>query len=203
MSITTLKRKTNAKYGNHSTKNGFSLNNSRRVDAHTNQEQTQTPFLGVDSKGHGGYFGEYKQTINQSQYNNTHDPFNQPKPTTLSNHALLSKKLRPLNSGYPNNVVQPTKENDYETYIQSKVAELNHTTQSSGTCTISGTCTSTGNYQKTIGPMDYATYISTRLKKNKCLAPPKLTYPPRVQRNNVMGCYKNMTYDEYIEQQQC
>ena len=195
MSITTLKRKTNAKYGRHSTENGFSLNNSRRVDAHTNQEQTQTPFIGIDPKGHGGYYGEYKQTINKSQYNNTHDPFNQPKPTTLSNHALLSKKLRPLNSGYPKNVVQPTQKNDY---IQSKVAELNHNTQNPGTCNDKCGIIS---YQKTIGPMDYATYISTRLKKNKCLAPPKLTYPPYVQRNR--GCYTNMTYDEYIQQQQC
>jgi len=194
MSITTLKRKTAAKYGRHSTANGFSLNNSRRVNAHTNQEQTQTSFIGVDPKGHGGTYGEYKQTINKSQYNNTYDPFNQPKPTTLSNHALLSKKLRPLYSGYPNNVVQPTKENDYETFIQSKVADLSHDTMDSGTC---------GVYQKTVGPMDYATYISTRLKKNKCLAPPKLTYPPRIQRNNVMGCYKNMSYEEYIQQQQC
>ena len=194
MSITTLKRKTAAKYGRHSTANGFSLNNSRRVNAHTNQEQTQTPFIGVDPKGHGGTYGEYKQTINQSQYNNTYDPFNQPKPTTLSNHALLSKKLRPLYSGYPNNVVQHTKENDYETFIQSKVADLSHNTMDSGTC---------GVYQKTLGPMDYDTYIATRLKKNKCLAPPKLTFPPRIQRNNVMGCYKNISYEEYIQQQQC
>ena len=194
MSITTLKRKTAAKYGRHSTANGFSLNNSRRVNAHTNQEQTQTPFIGVDPKGHGGTYGEYKQTINQSQYNNTYDPFNQPKPTTLSNHALISKKLRPLYSGYPNNVVQPTKENDYETFIQSKVADLSHNTMDSGTC---------GVYQKTVGPMDYDTYIATRLKKNKCLAPPKLTFPPRIQRNNVMGCYKNISYEEYIQQQQC
>jgi hypothetical protein len=194
MSITTLKRKTAAKYGRHSTANGFSLNNSRRVNAHTNQEQTQTPFIGVDPKGNGGTYGQYKQTINQSQYNNTYDPFNQPKPTTLSNHALISKKLRPLYSGYPNNVVQPTKENDYETFIQSKVADLSHNTVDSGTC---------GVYQKTLGPMDYDTYIATRLKKNKCLAPPKLTFPPRIQRNNVMGCYKNISYEEYIQQQQC
>ena len=201
MSITTLKRKTAAKYGRHSTVNGFSLNNSRRVNAHTNQEQTQTPFIGVDPKGNGGCCGQYKETINQSQYNNTYDPFNQPKPTTLSNHALLSKKLRPLYSGYPNNVVQPTKENDYETFIKSKVADLSHNIQYSGTCYVGNNQSST--YQKTIGPMDYDTYIATRLKKNKCLAPPKLTYPPHIQRNNVMGCYNNLSYEEYIQQQQC
>jgi len=194
MSITTLKRKTAAKYGRHSSTNGFSLNNSRRVNAHTNQVQTQTPFIGVDPKGYGGCCGQYTQTINQSQYNNTYDPFNQPKPTTLSNHALLSRKLRPLNSGYPNNVVQQTKETDYETFIKSKVSELNHTTEDSGTC---------GTYQKKVGPMDYDTYISTRLKQNKCLAPPKLTYPPRIQRNNVMGCYTNLSYEEYVKQQEC
>ncbi|ADX06531.1 hypothetical protein 162310512 [Organic Lake phycodnavirus] len=194
MSITTLKRKSAAKYGRHSTKNGFSLNNSRRIDAHSNQEQTQTPFRGVDPKGHGGYYGEYKIHINQSQYNNTYDPFDQAQPTTLSNHALLSKKLRPLYSGYPTNVVQPTKEPDYETFVQGKVADLKHNNQQSGTC---------GTYQKTTGPMDYDTYIATRLKKNKCLAPPKLTFPPRIQRNNVMGCYKNITYEQYKNQQEC
>jgi len=50
MSITTLKRKSAAKYGRHSTKNGFSLNNSRRIDAHSNQEQTQHLFVGSTPK---------------------------------------------------------------------------------------------------------------------------------------------------------
>jgi hypothetical protein len=197
MSITTLKRKTAAKYGRHSTSNGFSLNNSRRID--TRQEPTYTPFIGTDPKGHGGFSGQYVIKINQPPCNNTYDPFNQPKPTTLSNHALISKKLRPLYGGYPCNVVQPTKETDYETLIQSKVANLTHNNVISGTC---GTSGKGGTYQQKIGPMDYDTYIATRLKKNKCLAPPKLTYPPRIQRNNVMGCYKNISYEEYIQQQQ-
>jgi hypothetical protein len=196
MSITTLKRKSAAKYGRHSTANGFSLNNSRRIGS--KQEPTYTPFIGTDPKGHGGFSGQYKITINQSKCTNTYDPFNQPKPTTLSNHALISKKLRPLYGGFPCNVVQPTKENDYETFLQSKVADLTHTTIESGSC---GTCGKGGTYQKTVGPMDYDTYMATRLKKNKCLAPPKLTFPPRIQRNN--GCYKNITYEEYIQQQTC
>jgi len=99
-----------------------------------------------------------------------------------------------LYSGYPTNVVQPTKEPDYETFVQGKVADLKHNNQQSGTY---------GTYQKTTGPMDYDTYIATRLKKNKCLAPPKLTFPPRIQRNNVMGCYKNITYEQYKNQQEC
>ena len=198
MSITTLKRKAAAKYGRHSTVNGFSLNNSRRVEAHTNQEQTQTPFKGVVPKGNGGFSGQYVQTINKSQYTNTHDPFNTPTPTVLSNHALISKKLRPLHGGYPANVVQPTTQEDYETYIQHKVAAVNDTPQYSGTCN-----DKTNTYQKSLGPIDYDTYMATRLKQKKCLAPPKLTYPPRIQRNNVMGCYDNISYEEYVKQQAC
>lgn len=192
MSIITLKRKTTAKYGRHSTQNGFSLNNSRRI--HSTMDPTHTPFIGVDPKGHGGYFGNYVINVQDPKCCNTSDPFNEPKPTTLSNHALLSKKLRPLYGGYPANVVQPTKENDYETFVQSKVANLKHNNQVSGTCE---------TYQQTTGPMDYATYMATKLKKNKCLAPPKLTFPPKIQRNNVMGCYESITYEEYVKQQEC
>jgi len=196
MSITTLKRKSAAKYGRHSTSNGFSLNNSRRVEAHTNQVQTQTPFIGTAAKGYGGTYGEYTKTINKTQYNNMYDPFNAGRPTVLSNHALISKKLRPLLSGFPNNIVQPTFQTDYESLNNQKVAGLSHTIQDSGNCI---NTKKSGTYHKVMGPMDYSTYMSTRLKNNKCLAPPKLTYPPRIQRNNFMGCYQNITYEQYKE----
>jgi hypothetical protein len=186
MSITTLKRKTAAKYGRHSSAQGFSLNNSRRISS---KEANYTPFKGPDPRGHGGSLAN--QTIVEPCCN-TYDPFGVATPTVLSNHALLSKKLRPLNSGFPKNVVQPTASNDYELFIQSKVAELKHTNVVSGVC---------GEYQKNVGPLDYATYMATRLKKNKCLAPPKLTYPPRIQRS--IGCITNISYEEYINQQSC
>jgi hypothetical protein len=188
MSIVTLKRKTATKYGNHSNSKGFSLNNSRRISS---KEPIYTPFKGPDPRGHGG--GNISlQTIVDPKCCNNYDPFNEPVPTVLSNHALLSKKLRPLNSGFPNNVVQPTTSNDYERLVQSKVADLKHNNVDSGTC---------DTYQKQVGQMDYATYMSTRLKKNKCLAPPKLTYPPRIQRS--IGCITNISYEEYVGQQSC
>lgn len=186
MSIHTLARKTRAKYGNHSTSAGFSLNNSRRIDSKS--ESTYTPFKGADPRGHGG--SARNACLVQPQTCNIYDPFHVPTPTTLSNHALLSKKLRPLNGGFPCNVVQDSPA-DYEIYNQHKVADVSDNSQASGRC---------GHYQKTVGPMDYATYMRTRLKKNKCLAPPKLTYPPRIQRS--VGCITNITYEEYVLQKE-
>lgn len=202
MSLHVLKKKTATRYGRHSNKNGFSLNNSRRVESHSNQVQTQTPFKGYVPKGHGGCCGTYKVSIQQSQYVNDFDPFDEPKPTTLSNHALISKKLRPLYSGYPKNVVQPTVQDDYETYIQGKVAKLNSEIVDSGSC-ICDNKGKQGNYNKVVGAMDYSTYMATRLKTKNCLNPPKLTYPPRIQRNTTLGCYDNMTYEQYFASKQC
>jgi len=176
MSITTLKRKSAAKYGRHSTSNGFSLNNSRRVEAHTNQVQTQTPFIGTVAKGYGGTYGEYTKTINKTQYNNMYDPFNAGRPSVLSNHALISKKIRPYN------IVQPTFQIDYETLHNQKVAGVGYTIQDSGKCNCNNTKTSSNNtktssintktssintkksgtYHKVIGQMDYSTFLRHR-----------------------------------------
>lgn len=202
MSLQVLSKKAKAKYGNHNGKNGFSLNNSRRVASHQNQPQTQTPFLGNVPKGNGGFSGQYTIQINQSQYKNI-DPFNEPKPTTLSNHALLSKKLRCLNSGYPNNVVQPTYQNDYETYVNQKVANLTTRKSDYSECNPCRDNAKMSNYVKNTGPMDYDVYIKTQLKTNNCLNPPKLTYPPRISKNSTLGCYDSISYEDYVNQKSC
>ena len=58
MSIVALKRKTAAKYGNHSAQGGFSLNGATRFvgvgPTNLAKSVTRTPFGGVDPKGHGG-----------------------------------------------------------------------------------------------------------------------------------------------------
>ena len=100
MSLSTLKKKTKAKYSKISssvrykavrelvTENnqtyyklkyetfhkpgyvGFSLNNPRRVYSHSNRPQTQTPMKGNVPRGHGSCCGKYPIVINKSNYNN-------------------------------------------------------------------------------------------------------------------------------------
>jgi len=215
MSLSVLKRKTQHKYSNHSGNNGFSLNNSRRLDIH--YKQNQTPFLGVNPKGHGGCCDTYKINVNKTHYGNEHDPFHLGRPSVKSSSSYLNQKkkcsrqqlyINKPNScpsqTYPNIVVQTLSDSNYEYYLKEKVAKLNHE-EPQGNCSVSRTVNSKqiGNYKKDIGPLDYQTYLSTRLKKNKCLDPPKQVYPPSIQRNTTLGCYNYLSEEDYKKQTSC
>uniref|UniRef100_A0A6C0KLQ3 Uncharacterized protein n=1 Tax=viral metagenome TaxID=1070528 RepID=A0A6C0KLQ3_9ZZZZ len=92
MSLSVLKRKAGIKYNSLSSrgKNGFSLNNPRRVDSHTNKTQTQTPMKGNVPRGHGTCCGKYPVVINKSNYNN-YDPHVREYKGTKSNTAISVK----------------------------------------------------------------------------------------------------------------
>lgn len=215
MSLSVLKRKTQHKYNNHSGNNGFSLNNSRRLDLH--YEQSQTPFKGANPKGHGGCCGNYNINIIKTHYGNKSDPFDLGRPSVKSSSSYLNQKKKcsrqqlytnkpnscPSQS-YPTIVVQKLSESDYENYLKEKVAKLNHE-KSIGNCSVSTTVNKKqiGNYKKDTGPLDYETYISTKLKKNKCLDPPKQVYPPSIQRNTTLGCYTYLSEEDYKTQTSC
>ena len=131
MSIHVLKRKTNTRYsGNHSKKEGFSLNNSRRL--HTPMEQSHTPLKGNVAIGNGGCCGTYSNDIIYSQNVNS-DPFNQVRPSVKSYSAYLNSKKKcqvqtlytenpkPTPSIlYPNTVVQSTTTEDYQDLLNIK-----------------------------------------------------------------------------------
>jgi hypothetical protein len=69
---------------------GFSLNNPRRVGAHTGSPQTQTPFRGTGAKGHGG---ADPYVINNSQYICA-DLFNVPHVSVKNNRGMISTKYK-------------------------------------------------------------------------------------------------------------
>lgn len=202
MSIHVLKRKTNTRYsGNHSKTEGFSLNNSRRL--HTPMEQSHTPLKGNVAIGNGGCCGTYSNDLIYTQNVNS-DPFNQVRPSVKSYSAYLNSKKKcqiqtlytenpkPTPSIlYPNTVFQSTTTEDYQSLLNIKKScltdlSLNTPTGTSNNC--SNLCV--GNYNQKIGPLDASTYIETRLKKIKCLAPPIEVIPKRIQRNttSVPGC---------------
>lgn len=201
MSLHVLKRKTNARYsGNHSNTEGFSLNNSRRL--HTPMDQTQTPFKGSVAKGNGGCCGTYSNNIINTQNVNS-DPFNQVRPSVKSYSSYLNSKKKcqvqtlytenpPSTPSilYPNTVVQLTTTDDYQDLLNIKKSCLtdlsfNIPSGSSSNCKLYPS-----TYKKDVGHLDASTYIETRLKKIKGLAPPIAVIPKRVQRNttSVPGC---------------
>ena len=98
MSLSVLKRKTQHKYNNHSGNNGFSLNNSRRLDLH--YEQSQTPFKGSNPKGHGGCCGTYNINIIKTHYGNKSDPFDLGRPSVKSSSSYLNQKKNVRDNNY-------------------------------------------------------------------------------------------------------
>ena len=123
MSLTTLKRKTDGSYhvsgGLHgkgyvnrisSGRPAFSLNDPRRVSAHTKDDSIQTRMRGLGYKGHGGNYGSFIINPVQSSYQNQYDPFDKarnsrPKPVPAcpvvqQDYAqYLQKKHTPLPRG--------------------------------------------------------------------------------------------------------
>ena len=94
---------------------GFSLNNPRRVGAHTGQPQTQTPFRGPLPKGYevGG-----KALITQSQYVCA-DAFDIPHVSVKNTRGLISTKYKWMNSGHPHVVVKNLNPG-YENYLEKR-----------------------------------------------------------------------------------
>jgi hypothetical protein len=169
MSIVTLKRKTEAKRSMSSGPGGFSLNNPRRVEAHTHEPATQTKMRGLGYKGYGGHHGRFVLNPVASQFVNF-DPMTGPRESVKTNHGQLQLSYF-FKTTYPYNVVQSTYQTfDYAQYL----ARLNANTTSadmkcSGTQltvdTSTGTCSCdangpASNYVK-IEPMDYQRYYAT------------------------------------------
>lgn len=90
MSLIVLKKKTQYRYyNNHSTENGFSLNNSRRNDHHYNN--VRTLFRGTSPRGYGSCCSIFPTNIINSQYRNS-DPIGKGSKSVYSNHSLLNIK---------------------------------------------------------------------------------------------------------------
>uniref|UniRef100_A0A6C0EUE2 Uncharacterized protein n=1 Tax=viral metagenome TaxID=1070528 RepID=A0A6C0EUE2_9ZZZZ len=199
MSIFTLKKKSMATTQLSNQKSaynlGFSLNNPRRVGAHTGEPQTQTRFKGLGQVG----YGSVSSTINKSQYICVDDP-SLPRKTVKSNQAMLSQRNKWLNRGYPYTVVKNcvTDYNSHLTKLKGNVAKKS-TINDNGNC-LCDKPKSVGNYQKDILTMNYSTYYNSRIFVKECipLPPSQAHYPPQNKRG-IISCNKEQTYEEFKE----
>ena len=179
---------------------GFSLNNPRRVGAHTGEVQTQTPFRGVAPRGHG-IPGPI--VINKSQYICV-DAFNIPHISVKNSQGYLSVKNKWLKRGYPYSVVKDCKPS-YDTFLQKKKGNIakNETIVKSGSCVCPTNSGQIGNYHKDILNMNYKTYYQTNIFKKECipLPPSKAHYPPQnVGPNSV--CNVKVSLEEFLDAQE-
>jgi hypothetical protein len=215
MSITTMKRKSDASRNISGKSNGgFSLNNPRRVESQHGSANTQTKMRGLGYVGHGGKYGKFPINILKSQYSNTYDPYVGPRASVKNNAGMLSELLRCCDP-----VVQQTSAWDGETYIahlkmtatKPDVCDGSYITGSGSTptnsdCT-SETCRKQHNYVKP-QPMDYDTYYKSIYlnKRGIPLAAGSEHYPPMVSRVRS-GCgsgnYTGLTYEQFKELKSC
>lgn len=196
MSIATLKKKSQSThYKNHSGVGGFSLNSARRVESHSGETSIQTLMRGTGYKS-AGISSKSMINIVKSQYVNYDIP-GVPRPTNKNNRALLSHKLKWLNSGYPNNVVKSIEKMDYETYMAKlRVFKENNAYVMPRSCFLNKIATS-----KDLNPPSYEIYQKTKLLERSCLPLPvkDAHYPPALQCNSSNSkCVTNLTYEEYL-----
>jgi hypothetical protein len=134
-----------------SLRTGFSLNNPRRVDAHTGQTQTQTPFRGAGAVGHGG--PNTRSTITQSQYICA-DAFDIPHVSVKNTRGYLSTKNKWLNRGYPYTVVKDCTPLDTQARLDKIKGDIaKHSTADKNSGNSNCLCPKNkgvGNYQKDV-----------------------------------------------------
>lgn len=216
MSLTTLKRKTDGSYhvsgGKHgkgyinqisSGRPAFSLNDSRRVGAHSGDTSIQTRMRGKGYCGHGGHMGKFIINPIRSSYQNDYDPFGKPrrgKPNIVPSCPVV-QQMTPL---------------DFESKYQQKIAISMKKDLCDPTSKASGTCSGT-NFPNHLGrksgttcyqvatfvkrpAMDYSQYL--RRKKNP-LPPEQSHYPPMVSRNSIFVSVPNVSYPDFIRRVTC
>jgi hypothetical protein len=204
MSIVAMKRKA-ATLNLSNQKNplniGFSLNNPRRVGAHSGEPQTQTPYRGAGAVGHGG--PNTRSTITRSQYICV-DAFDIPHVSVKNNRGYLSTKNKWLNRGYPFTVVKDCTPPTYETYLHKikGTIEKNSTAQvNNGTCCAikPGKKNNVGNYQKDVLHMNYTIYYKSKILKRECIPLPasKAHYPPQNVRP-VSSCIQPVSLEQFM-----
>lgn len=220
MSLVTLKRKSAAKHSKISSsrysKNGFSLNNPRRIHSKSGKEQYQTPMKGNVPRGHGQKLGYYPINIVKSQYTNSDNfirTFTGNQGISVKNNsASISVRNKWMKRGYPHYWVQPMgDEKDYAVYLEDKKKQIAKSADGSeasetGICRCKPKLNDLeGNgISKRVDVMDQSEYMQTRLMKKECLPQrgKNAHYPPKISRSTQFGCYDNYSYDEFLEKQE-
>lgn len=209
MSITTLKRKTDGQYHLSGGKHGmgfrnvishgiFSLNDPRRVEAHTGEPSLQTRMRGTGYRGHGTANSLTMGTVVRSSYQNLYDPFDKarvsrPKPVPACPVVQAGE------------VTSEELQQDIAYYEMKK--ELCNPSEP-GTCT--KTCTdyahstqSRLSKQPNIVKKMTHSYQDVLTKRKRPLPPGKEHYPPRVSRNSAFTTVPGFTYDEFVRRVSC
>ena len=196
MSLATLKKKSQVKYGkisssasyknNPSNYQGFSLNNLRRVANKRGKSQYQTPMRGTAPRGHGSTYGEYPVNIIKSQYVN-YDSFEritEYKSThgisVKGNKGSLNARFKWMKSGYPNSVVKDMEPLTTEQLLHE--LRICHSDDTRATAS-----DAIDVYDCDGGSNDYTGDAST---KNKCARP---------QNQNVYKKVKTLSQGEYLD----
>ena len=186
---------------------GFSLNNPRRVGAHTGEPQTQTPFRGTGIRGHGGTMDG---SIQKSQYICV-DSFTIPHKSVMNTRGLLTTRYLCMNGSYPNSVVKKCEPPSYDVYLNKIKGQTAKQTNPCDATTSNGSCIAkmtmnngvikmnySGNYQKDILKMNYGTYYKSNIfvKNSIPLPAAKAHYPPQNVRP-VSACIQSLSLEEF------
>lgn len=185
MSLAVLKRKTNTKYSKISSsrysKSGFSLNNPRRVDSHSNQYQIQTPMKGPVYRGHGSCCGRYPVNVVKSRYNNYDNHVRQYSEksnqgiSVKTNRASIYSRNKWINRPHPYGVTKQMKTITYEQYIDQKKGENNCNVvpneEDDGCSDNTSSCKKLPVVHKDVTIKDQSEYMTTNLLKKNCLPP--------------------------------
>lgn len=204
MSLTTMKRKTDGsyhvsggpwKYGGKGYVNkissgrpAFSLNDSRRVSAHSGEQSIQTKMRGTGYKGHGGRYGTFTINPVRSSYQNTYDPFNKSRVSRPKQvcECPVVQQMTPL---------------DNESYNLELLAEVIKKETCEKAPDKSGACLK-NNYGTFVqkNQLDYEQYLK---KKHTPLPRGKEHYPPMVSRNSTFTTVPNFSFLDFIQRLAC
>jgi hypothetical protein len=164
MSIATLKKKSrqySRNGGRISHNTPFSLNSSRRLEGHHQEPQIQTPFRGIAPRGTG--IPDDVQIINKSQRVN-YDPYNTPRPSIKSNHAIINKLM------WPKPIVKWVGSRNYDTYYGRLKSDCNIVGETS-------VCIQNIGVTKDLSLPSYEVYNSTQVLKNNCITSKEIHLP--------------------------
>ena len=196
MSLVALKRKSAIKQSRISSQGnqGFSLNNPRRVNSHSNQTQTQTPMKGTAVRGHGTCCGKFPMQINKSQYVN-YDPHVRDLSSDKSNtgisvknhHGSMAVRHKWIKRGYPHYIVKDMEPMNYETYISNLAAAATTEHETGEVLDISCNVDCKGNKKvtmeknstivKNLNTMSHSEYLKSKYLKKNCLPTPLALTP--------------------------
>ncbi len=204
MSITTLKRKTDGRYGLSGGQHGvgfrnvisngvFSLNDPRRVEAQTGKVSVQTRMRGQGYRGHGTANSLTMGTIVRSSYQNNYDPYDKARvsrPNPVPECPIVQAVQ-----------VSPEEIIHNITYEELKKEWCNPSEPGTCTnsCSLHGHRLSSGNIIK---KMTYS-YQDVLTKRKQPLPPGKEHYPPRVSRNSTFTTVPGFSYAEFVNRNTC